>query len=68
MARDVLIVDKEEGVSARNLFCVGRWFRAYALAQPSKFIGVRCVPDVSVVGVMMELAMFKKFASGGIEN
>jgi hypothetical protein len=26
------VVDKEEGVSARNLFCVGRRSRAYALA------------------------------------
>jgi hypothetical protein len=32
MARDVVVVDKEEGVSARNPFCVGRLFRAYALS------------------------------------
>jgi hypothetical protein len=32
MARDVVVVDKEEGVRARNPFCVGRRPRAYALA------------------------------------
>jgi hypothetical protein len=32
MARDVVVVDKEEGVSPCNLFCVGRRLRAYALA------------------------------------
>jgi hypothetical protein len=32
MARDVVVVNKEECVSARNPFCVGRRFRAYALA------------------------------------
>jgi hypothetical protein len=32
MARDIVVVDKEEGVSARNLFCVGRMPHAYALA------------------------------------
>jgi hypothetical protein len=32
MARDVMVVDKKEGVSARNLFCVGRRPHAYALA------------------------------------
>jgi hypothetical protein len=32
IAWDVVVVDKEEGVSARNLFCVGRRPHAYALA------------------------------------
>ncbi len=32
MARDVVVVDKEEAVSARNPFCVGRRPHAYALA------------------------------------
>ncbi len=32
MARDVVVVGKEEGVSACNLFCVGRRPHAYALA------------------------------------
>ncbi len=32
MAWDVVIVNKEEGVSARNLFCVGKRPCAYALA------------------------------------
>jgi hypothetical protein len=32
MERDVKVVHKEEGVSARNLFCVGRRPLAYALA------------------------------------
>ena len=32
MAWDVMVVDKEEGVSARNPFCVGRRSHAYALA------------------------------------
>ncbi len=32
MARDVVVVDKEEGISARNPFCVGRRPLAYALA------------------------------------
>ncbi len=32
MAGDVVVVDKEEGVSARNPFCVGRRHHAYALA------------------------------------
>ncbi len=32
MAWDVVVVNKEEGVSARNLFCVGKRSRAYVLA------------------------------------
>jgi hypothetical protein len=32
MARDVVVVNKEEGVSTRKPFCVGRRSRAYALA------------------------------------
>jgi hypothetical protein len=32
MARYVMVVDKEEGISARSPFCVGRRPRAYALA------------------------------------
>jgi hypothetical protein len=32
MAQDVMVVDKEEGVSAHNPFCVGRRPVAYALA------------------------------------
>jgi hypothetical protein len=32
MARDVMVVDKEEDVSARNPFCVEGRPRAYALA------------------------------------
>jgi hypothetical protein len=32
MDQDVVVVDKKEGVSARNLFCVGGRTRAYALA------------------------------------
>jgi hypothetical protein len=62
MARDVVVVDKEKGVSARNPFCVGRRPRAYA------FIGVRRVPGGFVVGITTELAMFKKLASRGVEH
>ncbi len=32
MLRDVVVVNKEEGFSAHNLFCVERWPHAYALA------------------------------------
>jgi hypothetical protein len=32
MAQDVVVVNKEEGVSTRNPFCVRRWPCAYALA------------------------------------
>jgi hypothetical protein len=32
MARYIMVVNKEEGVSAHNLFCVGRMPCAYALA------------------------------------
>jgi hypothetical protein len=32
MAWDVVVVDKEEGVSTHNPFCIGRRSRAYALA------------------------------------
>jgi hypothetical protein len=68
MAWDVMVVNKEEGVSARNPFCVGRRPRAYALVLPSKFIGVRRVPGGFVAGITTELAMFKKLASGGVEH
>jgi hypothetical protein len=68
MAWDSVVVDKEEGFSACNMLCVGRRPCAYALAQSSKFIGVRRVPGGFVVGVTTELAMFKKFASGGVKN
>jgi hypothetical protein len=67
MAQDVVIVNKEEGISARNPFCVGRRPRAYAWVL-SEFIGVRCVPGNFVAEVTMELAMFKEFASGGVEH
>jgi hypothetical protein len=35
---DVMVVNKEEGVSACNPFGVGGRARAYALAKPSEFI------------------------------
>jgi hypothetical protein len=65
---DAVVVDKEEGVSACNLFCVGGRPRAGAVAWLSKFIGVRRVPDGFVAGVMKELAIFEKFASGGVKH
>ncbi len=68
MARDVVVVDKEEGVSAHNLFCVGRRLCAYALALPFEFISVRHVPGGFVAGITMELTMFEKLASGGVEH
>jgi hypothetical protein len=68
MDRDVVIVNKKEGVSACNPFCVGGRTKACALALPSKFIGVRYVPGGFVAGVTAELAMFKEFASGGVEQ
>jgi hypothetical protein len=68
MEWDVMIVYKKEGVSARNLFCVGGRTSAYALAYLSKFIGVLCVPGGFVAGVTMGLAMFKEFASGVVNH
>ncbi len=63
-----MIVYEIEGVSAHNPLFVGGSTRTNALAQPSKFIGVRSVPSGFVAGVMTELAMLKEFASGGIKH
>jgi hypothetical protein len=68
MVQDIVVVDKEEGVSACNPFCVRRRPRAYALTQPSKFIGIRHVPGGFVGGVTTELVLFKKFTSGGVKH
>jgi hypothetical protein len=68
MDQDVMVVYKKEGVNAHNPFCVGGRTHAYALADTSNFIGVRRVPGGFVVEVMMELAMCKEFASGGVEH
>ncbi len=57
MGWDVVIVYKKEAVSACNLLCIGGSTRTNALAQPSKFIGVRSVSGGFVAGVMTELAM-----------
>jgi hypothetical protein len=61
MDRDVMVVYKKEGVSARNPFCVMGKNRIPCLG-----IAVRCVPGGFVAGVTMELAMFEEFASGGV--
>jgi hypothetical protein len=68
MGWDVMILYKKEGVSARDPLGIGGNTRTNVLAQPSKFIGVRGVPDGFVAGVTMELAMLKKFASGGVKH
>jgi hypothetical protein len=68
MGWDVMVVYKKEGVSAHNPLCIGGSTRTDALAQPSKFIGVRSVPGGFVAGVTAELAMLKKFASGGVKH
>jgi hypothetical protein len=68
MGWDVMIVYKKEGVSACNPFCVGGSTRTNALAQLSKFIGIKSVPVGFVAGVMTELAMLKEFASGGVKH
>ncbi len=63
-----MVVYKKEGVSARNPLCVGESTRTNALAQPSKYIGVRSVSGGFVAGVTTELAMLKEFASEGVEH
>jgi hypothetical protein len=63
-----VVVNKEECFSACNPFCVGRKPLAYALAYPSKFIGIQRVPGGFVAGVMTGLAMFEKFTSGGVKH
>jgi hypothetical protein len=68
MGWDVVIVYKKEGVSARNPLCVGGSTRTDALAQLSKFVGIRSVPDAFVAGVTTELVMVKECTSGGVEH
>jgi hypothetical protein len=53
------MVYNKEGVSARNLFFVDGRTRTNALAQMSKFIGMRSVSGDFVVGVRTELGMFE---------
>jgi hypothetical protein len=61
MGWDAVIVYKKVGIG-------GSTRTGGALAQLSKFIGIRSVPGGFVVGVMTELAMLKEFASGGVEH
>ena len=65
---NIVIVDEKEGVSARNLFGSGVGSRSNSLAQSSELVGVGGVPSCIVAGISTELAMFKEFTSGGIED
>ena len=65
---NIVIVDEKEGVSARNLFGSGVGSRSNSLAQSSELVGVGRVPSCLVAGISTELAMFKEFTSGGIED
>ena len=65
---DVLIVNEKEGVSACNPLGMGGITGSNALAQLSKFIGVRSIPGGFVAGVPLELAMLEEFACGGVKH
>ena len=57
--RDVLVVNDEEGIGARDTpeFVIG--VSSNALAQAAKFVGVGSVPGVRVVGVLVDLAVLE---------
>ncbi len=50
------------------MLCSGGIARANTLAEMAQFIGVRGIPGSLVAGISTQLAVFKKFAGGWIEN
>jgi hypothetical protein len=66
--RYVLIVDWKEGVSAASTLCGGGNARSDTLTETAQFIGVGGIPGSLVAGISTQLAVFKKFDGGWIEN
>ncbi len=50
------------------MLCSGGIARIDTLAEMAQFIGIQGIPGSLVARISMHLAMFKKFASGRIEN
>jgi hypothetical protein len=64
-----VVVDRAKGIGAfDSLLCWVRWVVTDALAEPSKFVGVRGIPDFFVGRMAAELAMFELFAGCGVKD
>ncbi len=63
-----MILDGAKGVGPLNALLLRiHIVSANALAEPSKFICVRCIPGLFVGRVLSELAVFEQCASGSVQ-
>jgi hypothetical protein len=65
---DVMVVDKEEGISFCDLLRAWSWTNSNALAEATKLVGVQGIPLCLIVRIATKLAMFEKLTSSRVQD